>query len=189
MWNPLRMHATPEHLCFTKGCNIWCMTFTFNCPGINNQILNKWTNNAPLKWCQCKQSYPTKSKSTPSSVDIQQKEQNWPHSRVSLLGIFVDDQQRQQYLCRAAAHTHVERHTFRYATQRYLCSDFQHHYTGRSPGHAVGMAGCGCGHSKIARVRAYYLYCMWLAVLTSLQILTVMKYWVTRNESLAITKY
>jgi len=36
--------------------------------------------------------------------------------------------------------------------------------------HAVGMAGCG--HSKIARVRAYYLYCivlycMWLAVLTS----------------------
>jgi len=31
--------------------------------------------------------------------------------------------------------------------------------------HAVGMAGCG--HSKIARVRAYYLYCMCLAVLTS----------------------
>jgi len=28
----------------------------------------------------------------------------------------------------------------------------------------------GCGHSKIARVRAYYLYCMWLPVLTSLQI-------------------
>jgi len=27
--------------------------------------------------------------------------------------------------------------------------------------HAVGMAGCG--HSKIARVRAYYLYCMCLA--------------------------
>jgi len=27
--------------------------------------------------------------------------------------------------------------------------------------HAAGMAGCG--HSKIARVRAYYLYCMWLA--------------------------
>jgi len=23
----------------------------------------------------------------------------------------------------------------------------------------------GCGHSKIARVRAYYLYCMWLPVL------------------------
>jgi len=45
--------------------------------------------------------------------------------------------------------------------------------TGRSPGHAVGMAGCG--HSKIARVRAYYLYCMCLAVLTSLQILTVTK--------------
>jgi len=32
------------------------------------------------------------------------------------------------------------------------------------------------GSSKIARVRAYYLYCMWLAVLTSLQILTVTKY-------------
>jgi len=31
------------------------------------------------------------------------------------------------------------------------------------------------GHSKIARVRAYYLYCMCLAVLTSLQILTVTK--------------
>jgi len=31
--------------------------------------------------------------------------------------------------------------------------------------HAVGMAGCG--HSKIARVRAYYLYCMCLALLTS----------------------
>jgi len=31
--------------------------------------------------------------------------------------------------------------------------------------HAIGMAGCG--HSKIARVRAYYLYCMCLAVLTS----------------------
>jgi len=31
--------------------------------------------------------------------------------------------------------------------------------------HDVGMAGCG--HSKIARVRTYYLYCMWLAVLTS----------------------
>jgi len=38
-------------------------------------------------------------------------------------------------------------------------------YTGRSPGHAVGMAGCG--HSKIARMRTYYLYCMCLAVLTS----------------------
>jgi len=38
-------------------------------------------------------------------------------------------------------------------------------YTGRSPGQAVGMAGCG--HSKIARVCAYYLYCMCLAVLTS----------------------
>jgi len=37
--------------------------------------------------------------------------------------------------------------------------------TGRSPGYAVGMAGCG--HSKIARGRAYYLYCMCLAVLTS----------------------
>jgi len=46
--------------------------------------------------------------------------------------------------------------------------------TGRSPGHVVGMAGCG--HSKIARVRAYYLYCMCLAVLSSLQILTVTKY-------------
>jgi len=35
----------------------------------------------------------------------------------------------------------------------------------------------GCGHSKIARVRAYYLYCycMCLVVLTSLQILTVTK--------------
>jgi len=30
---------------------------------------------------------------------------------------------------------------------------------------AVGLAGCG--HSKIARVRAYYLYCMCLAPLTS----------------------
>jgi len=28
----------------------------------------------------------------------------------------------------------------------------------------------GCGHSKIARVRSYYLYCMWLPLLTSLQI-------------------
>jgi len=30
---------------------------------------------------------------------------------------------------------------------------------------AEGLAGGG--HSKIARVRAYYLYCMWLALLTS----------------------
>jgi len=41
-------------------------------------------------------------------------------------------------------------------------------YTGRSLGQAEGLAGCG--HSKIARVRAYYLYCMWLPLLTSLQI-------------------
>jgi len=39
---------------------------------------------------------------------------------------------------------------------------------------AEGLAGCG--HSKIARVRAYYLYCICLAVLTSLQILPVTKY-------------
>jgi len=39
---------------------------------------------------------------------------------------------------------------------------------------AVGQAGCG--HSKIANVHAYYLYCMCLAVLTSLQILPVTKY-------------
>jgi len=32
--------------------------------------------------------------------------------------------------------------------------------TGRKP-------GTGCAHSKIARVRAYYLYCMCLTVLTS----------------------
>jgi len=38
-------------------------------------------------------------------------------------------------------------------------------YIGRRPGKAEGQAGCG--HSKIARVRAYYLYCMWLALLTS----------------------
>jgi len=31
-------------------------------------------------------------------------------------------------------------------------------YTGHSPGQDKGLAGCG--HSKIARVRAYYLYCM-----------------------------
>jgi len=43
-----------------------------------------------------------------------------------------------------------------------MMSQFSH--TGRNPGHAVGMADCG--HSKIARVRAYYLYCMCLAVLT-----------------------
>jgi len=42
--------------------------------------------------------------------------------------------------------------------------------TGRRPGNAVGMAGCD--HSKIARVRAYNLYCMCLAVLPSLQFLT-----------------
>jgi len=45
-------------------------------------------------------------------------------------------------------------------------------HTGRRPGQAEGLAGCG--HSKIARVRAYYLYCIvivlyvvWLALLTS----------------------
>jgi len=45
--------------------------------------------------------------------------------------------------------------------------------------HAVCMAGCG--HSKIARVRAYYLYCMCLAVLTSVDF--------DRNENLTVTKY
>jgi len=45
------------------------------------------------------------------------------------------------------------------------------------PGAARAMpkAWPAAGHSKIARVRAYYLYCMCLAVLTSLQFLTVTK--------------
>jgi len=46
-------------------------------------------------------------------------------------------------------------------------------YTGRSPGQAEGLAGCG--YSKIARARAYYLYCMRLLLLTSLQIWPVTK--------------
>jgi len=36
-------------------------------------------------------------------------------------------------------------------------------YTGRTPSQAGGLAGCGL--SKIARVRAYYLYCIVLHVL------------------------
>jgi len=48
-------------------------------------------------------------------------------------------------------------------------------YTGRSPGHPVGMAGCG--HSKIARVaRVVFLFVLYVAVLTSLQFLTVTLY-------------
>jgi len=56
-----------------------------------------------------------------------------------------------------------------------------------SPSHPSWPVVClqafntGCGHSKIARVRAYYLYCMCLAVLTSLQILTVTKIWLSRS--------
>jgi len=53
--------------------------------------------------------------------------------------------------------------------------------TGRSPGQAEGLAGCG--HSKIARVRAYYLYCTWLPVLTSLYV------WLSRNTEWTVTKY
>jgi len=46
--------------------------------------------------------------------------------------------------------------------------------TGRSPGHAVGMAGCG--HSKIARVaRVVFVFVLYVAVLPSLQFLTVTK--------------
>jgi len=70
--------------------------------------------------------------------------------------------------------------------KRFLYKEWTEHNTGRSPAHAVGMAGCD--NSKIERVRAYYLYCICLDVLTRLQILTVTKYWVTRNESLAVTK-
>jgi len=44
---------------------------------------------------------------------------------------------------------------------------FYFNYTGRSPGQAEGLAGCS---HKIARARAYYLYCIWLPLLTSLQI-------------------
>jgi len=46
--------------------------------------------------------------------------------------------------------------------------------------HAVGMAGCG--HSKIARVRAYYLYCMCLAPVDLCVDFD-------RNENLTVTKY
>jgi len=42
-----------------------------------------------------------------------------------------------------------------------------YHYTGR------------CGHNNIAHVRTYNLYCMCLAVLRTLQFLTVTKYSVT----------
>jgi len=51
--------------------------------------------------------------------------------------------------------------------------------TGRRPVPGVGLAGCG--HSEIARVRAYYLYCMCLAPLTSVQMLTVTKIWLSRS--------
>jgi len=47
-------------------------------------------------------------------------------------------------------------------------------YTGRSPGHAVGMAGCG--HSKIARLaRVVFVFVLYVAMLPSLQFLTVTK--------------
>jgi len=58
--------------------------------------------------------------------------------------------------------------TSRLAGERQRAGSCSPIYTGRSPGQAEGLAGCG--HSKIARVRAYYLYCMWLPLLTSLQI-------------------
>jgi len=64
-------------------------------------------------------------------------------------------------------------------------------YTGRSPGHAVGMDGCG--HSKIARVaRVVFVFVLYVAVLPSLQFLTVTKTvtkcCLSRSESLAVTK-
>jgi len=41
------------------------------------------------------------------------------------------------------------------------------YYTGHKPG--IGRRPTtGCAHSKIACVRMYYLYCMWLPLLTSL---------------------
>jgi len=54
----------------------------------------------------------------------------------------------------------------------YFVYDFVINNTGRS---RVGRRPTGVAHSKIARVRAYYLYCMLLAVFTSLQFLTVTK--------------
>jgi len=65
-------------------------------------------------------------------------------------------------------------------------------YRSQNGCHAVGHRRHG---RAAAIVRSLVLYCMWLAVLTSLQfltvtkILTVTKYSVTRNESLAVTKY
>jgi len=54
--------------------------------------------------------------------------------------------------------------------------------TGRSPG--FGLARCG--HSKIARVCAYYLYCMWLPCWLVCRFvcheIALRKYWVTCNE-------
>jgi len=98
--------------------------------------------------------------------------------------IFVLNSKCKYYRFQVHNATNIKWFNLQYANNCYYSISIT--YTGHSRGHAYGMASCG--HRKIACVRAYYLYCMWLAVLTSLQFLTVTKICLWRSTEWPVTQ-